>query len=148
LYHEKGLLQPAEIDRFTSYRYFGEHAVERARAIRYLRDMQFSLAEIKEILDSFADEGDLIPFLRKQKQVLSERITTLRRVAKSVDAIQRLEQSAARMSATATAVKEKELPDLFIACIRWRGSYSETGRYMGLLGRNVGRYVCGRPFNL
>ena len=50
LYHEKEILVPAEIDMFSSYRYYSQGDIEKAKSIKILKDYDFSLSEIKEIL--------------------------------------------------------------------------------------------------
>ena len=51
-YDEIGLLKPAEIDRFTDYRYYREDQLPTAGRIAALKDMGFSLADIVRILPS------------------------------------------------------------------------------------------------
>ena len=51
LYHEKEILLPAEVDKFTGYRYYDEANYENARSIKIMKDQEFTLAEIKEIID-------------------------------------------------------------------------------------------------
>lgn len=46
-YHEEGLLAPACVDPDTGYRYYDERQIDGARAIVYLRSLEFSLSEIK-----------------------------------------------------------------------------------------------------
>ncbi|HDL19393.1 MAG TPA: MerR family transcriptional regulator, partial [Bacteroidetes bacterium] len=50
LYHEKGLLVPAEVDTSSGYRFYDEKNYEVAKSIKILKEYEFSLAEIKEIL--------------------------------------------------------------------------------------------------
>ena len=60
LYHEKEILIPSEIDKFTQYRYYDKANYETALSIKILREFDFTLAEIKEILDECDDETNLI----------------------------------------------------------------------------------------
>ena len=48
-YDEIGLLKPAEIDRFTDYRYYREDQLPIAGRIAAMKDMGFSLADIVRI---------------------------------------------------------------------------------------------------
>jgi len=50
LYDELGLLPPARVDEDSGYRFYDPGQLERARRIAMLRQLQFSLAEIKAIL--------------------------------------------------------------------------------------------------
>ena len=70
LYHEKGLLFPAQIDAQTGYRHFNTRNVEQARSIRRLREMSFSLDEIKVVLESFEDESLLLDVLEKWNEMV------------------------------------------------------------------------------
>ena len=54
-YDEIGLLKPAEIDRFTDYRYYREDQLPVAGRIAALKDMGFSLADIVRILEVYDD---------------------------------------------------------------------------------------------
>lgn len=46
-YENEGLLTPVEVDRWTSYRYYDETSIVRLSEISYLKDLGFSLKEIK-----------------------------------------------------------------------------------------------------
>jgi DNA-binding transcriptional MerR regulator len=60
LYHEKGILVPTEVDPESGYRYYSEQDADTARSIKVLRDFDFSLAEIKELLDACDDESEAL----------------------------------------------------------------------------------------
>jgi DNA-binding transcriptional MerR regulator len=49
-YDDLDLLRPAEVDRFTGYRYYAAHQVEIGRAIARLRDLEVPLEEIRAVL--------------------------------------------------------------------------------------------------
>ena len=61
-YDEIGLLKPAEIDRFTDYRYYREDQLPKAGRIAALKDMGFSLADIVRILEVYDDREQLERF--------------------------------------------------------------------------------------
>lgn len=52
-YDEMGLLKPAQIDRFTDYRYYREDQLPIVCRITALKDMGFSLADIVKILEEY-----------------------------------------------------------------------------------------------
>ena len=58
-YDEIGLLKPAEIDRFTDYRYYSEAQLPTVCRITALRDMGFGLADICAILPIYDDRERL-----------------------------------------------------------------------------------------
>ena len=48
-YESEGLIAPIEVDRWTNYRYYDESSVVRLSEISYLKDLGFSLKEIKNL---------------------------------------------------------------------------------------------------
>jgi DNA-binding transcriptional MerR regulator len=49
-YHDMGLLEPADIDRNTGYRYYDASQVPLGQAIRRFRDLEMPLEQLKEVL--------------------------------------------------------------------------------------------------
>src|SRR5580698_10279894 len=49
-YHEVGLLEPAEVDRHTGYRYYSPEQVPTAQVIRRLRDLEMPVTDVKGVL--------------------------------------------------------------------------------------------------
>ncbi len=149
LYHEKGLLTPAMVDQWTNYRYFNDHNVERARAIAYLRDLEFPLADIQRLLCDFREDTEILPFLEKQKGVIQSRIRELSQAAASLDDIIRREREVITMQRQIEAeVQEKDISEQTIVSVRWKGKYSQTGKMIGQAARQAGRFIRGAPFNL
>ncbi len=148
LYHEKGLLPPAKIAA-SGYRYYDRASVDRARVIVQLRELDFPLAEIAEILASCDDETDVLAYLEKQRDVIEARLGRLKGIRQSLDTIIRNEREAQMAMRTSTfEVEEKMTEPMLIAGIRTRGSYSETGQLLSRLGRSIGRHIRGKPLNL
>jgi DNA-binding transcriptional MerR regulator len=74
-YDEIGLLKPAQVDRFTDYRYYREDQLPTAGRIAALKDMGFSLADIVKILEIYDDREKLDGFFsarRKELEALSQ----------------------------------------------------------------------------
>ena len=67
LYDERGILPPAVVSDDSGYRYYNAACVERARVIKQLRELDFSLAAIAEILATGKDEADILSFLERQR---------------------------------------------------------------------------------
>ena len=45
-------------------------------------------------------------------------------------------------------VGEKNLTDIQVAGLRWKGRYAETGKAFRQLGKLAGRHISGKPMNL
>ena len=56
-YDELGLLKPAQVDRFTDYRYYALEQLPRLNRILALKDLGLSLDQIKQLLDRTIDRG-------------------------------------------------------------------------------------------
>jgi len=148
-YHERGLLTPACVDPQTGYRYYGSHQVEKARIIRHLRDMDFSLEEISQILQDGDEQSDLLEHLERQKATLEGRLRRYRAVVASLDTFIRQEKEArATMQNASFDVQEKSLDNMLIAGVRMKGRYRECGQGFSQIGRKFGRYIAGTCFLL
>jgi DNA-binding transcriptional MerR regulator len=146
-YHEEGLLIPAFVDPVTGYRYYDQSHVETARAITYLRGLEFSLRDIKELLHHQADE-DLLGVLERQQLAIKERIRQLRKAALSIDQFIVEERQARSTAHAENNVKEKTLEPLLVAGIRMKGKYSDCGQAFARIGRSLGRFISGKPLLL
>jgi len=148
-YHERGLLVPAWVDPQTGYRYYDRPQADKARVIRQLRDMEFSLEEITEILQGGEDQADLLGFLERQKAILKGRLRRYRAVVVALDRFIRQENEARTTMPNASYdVQEKTLETLLIAGVRMRGRYSECGKGFSQIGKKFGRYIAGKCFLL
>jgi DNA-binding transcriptional MerR regulator/effector-binding domain-containing protein len=149
LYHENGLLVPSIVDRENGYRYYDFNNVERARTISLLREMMFSLEEIKRILTDSSDDADAVSFLEKHRDQLEAKIAQMKKVSSSIDKIIRNEKTAKDLFAkNMLSIEEKEIPSIQLAGIRIKGKYSDCGQAFSKLGRTMGRYISGKPLNL
>jgi effector-binding domain-containing protein len=119
--------------------------------IRALRELDFPLAEIRELLE--AEEGHdpdgIVPRLERQRERIAERREDLARIAASLDeVIAREREALAMVEQDGFEVEVKELAPLKVAGLRWKGSYADTGKYLGQVCRRFGRHTRGKPFNL
>ncbi len=72
LYDRLGLIRPAYVDRFTSYRYYGLEQLPRLHRLLALKDLGFSLEEIGRLLQEEVPVAELCGMLRlHQAPILS-----------------------------------------------------------------------------
>lgn len=148
LYHEQGFLIPSIVDRETSYRYYDFKDLERARIIARLRELMFSLDEIKEILSKCSDDHDTVAFLVRQQNELEARIKEYKRVTTSINTIIQKEREAAHVAQKIESPKEATVPRMLVASIKTIGRYEMSSANFSKLGREFGRYINGKPLNL
>jgi len=148
-YHEKQLLIPAVIDKKTGYRYYDHGSIEKAHIITFFRKMEFSISEIKEMLESYDDQADILGYLERHKQFIEDKMRKYKNIAVSLDNIISDEREALQtMQNSKFEVKEKTLEPMLIAAVRMKGKYSECGKGFSLIGKSLGRFICGKPFCL
>lgn len=82
-YDEIGLLKPATTDQNNGYRYYDKNNAERMFEIMFLRELDFSLSSIKDILSS-PDYNKKEAF-RKQKNLLTIKKQRLERLIEALD---------------------------------------------------------------
>ena len=150
-YHEKDLLAPAAVDQATGYRYYDDRNLEVARVIVALRDLEFPLDDIAQILADCAADDDLLAFLERQRNSLRERAARLGNALKQVDRLiqqHRQTREEETMAAKTFEIEEKELEPIWVAGLRMKGRYSDCGKGFAMLGRRLGRHIAGKPLCL
>lgn len=73
-YDEMGLLKPAQIDRFTEYRYYSLDQLPRLNRILAFKDLGFSLQEIARLLDENISTEQLRGMLRLKQSEAQQRV--------------------------------------------------------------------------
>lgn len=81
-YDQIGLLQPAAVGD-NGYRYYDDEAIFRLQQILFYRELDFSLEQIKDIMES--PDFDLLTALEGHKRALLERIEGTKRLINTVD---------------------------------------------------------------
>jgi DNA-binding transcriptional MerR regulator len=112
-YHEEELLAPTSVDEQSGYRYYAPALAERARAIARLRDLEVSLADIREILGGEPDEADLVAFLERHRRAIEKKLHHYRGIGKALDQLISQEREARRiMNQSNFEVQEKTVGPL------------------------------------
>lgn len=150
LYEAEGILVPERVDPVTGYRNYGEASWRRAEIVKALREFGFSHRELREIVLSCSDDGDLARFFEKR---LREVESDLARLSSSRDKLRLALQTGAARSEEGfvkrdTEIREKVLGAFTLCSIRYRGRYGEIGERFSELFRKAGRYAGGAPLAL
>ncbi len=153
-YHEQGVLEPTHVDVQTGYRYYAANKIETARIITQLRKLDFPLGDIVDILrcreeEEEGEDGDILAYFERHLQSMQEKVRHYREIDRTLQQIiaeQREAQVA--MKTTSYEVEEKAIDSMLIAAVRIKGRYSDCGQGFSRIGRQFGRYLCGKPFLL
>ncbi|MDQ8187176.1 MerR family transcriptional regulator [Pelagicoccus sp. SDUM812002] len=148
LYHEKGVLVPDFVDPESGYRYYSQEQVGEARVVANLKELGFSLSEIKEVLDSCEEDDDLLDRLQEKRRDLEKRVKRFQDSIADIELVVSGQFAESGFAGSGESVVEKTVPDMLVAGHRIRGHYSEAGQGFRILGRRAGRVLTGKPMCL
>ncbi|MBL8155101.1 MAG: MerR family transcriptional regulator [Anaerolineae bacterium] len=153
-YDEIGLLTPAEVDRFTGYRYYSADQLARLNRILTFKDLGLSLEQIARLLDEALTAEQIRGMLRlRQAEIAQEVNEAQARLARLETRIRQIEQEGLM---SATQVTYKTVEPLTILSIREVVPSVEQmgprisaafGRLYGFIGQAQAR-VAGAPMVL
>jgi DNA-binding transcriptional MerR regulator len=132
-YHDLGLLEPADIDRDTGYRYYDTSQVPLGQAIRRFRDLEMPLEQLKEVLhtpDVSARNKLIIAHLEHMESALQQTqqtVASLRALLEQPHAPIDVEYRA--VGAT-TAIAISELVNVSDIVTWWSAAFDELHRVL------------------
>ena len=145
-YDEIGLLKPSRIDSESNYRYYSDDQIEKADIIEKLKRFEFPLNEITEIINSYSDDSDIQKHLKQRADNIKLSLKKYKQMNEDIETAIRLhEEDTMNIEENITI---KTVVDLPIIHIRYKGKYSDIGKYFGKLFRVAGRHIAGKPFAL
>jgi len=145
-YHARGILVPTHVDPKTGYRYYGGACVERAAVIKALRELEFSLDEVAEILASCDDDADALDYLERRQAEIAARLAHLESIHGALDRVIRSQRDARTiMQTNSYDIETKTLTPTLVAGLRMRGRYDQSGEGFKRLGRALGFAIAGKP---
>lgn len=143
-YHEWGILLPSRIDIDSNYRYYDESLLKKALLIKELKKLEFSLNEIKNIVESELDEAAFKTMLYAKRKEIQAKINHYEQIEAMIDAL--TGSSKYVQSNDENPVLIKQIPDIFAASIRFKGRYEEIGDKIKILCRYCGHVMSGNFF--
>lgn len=144
-YDEEGLLIPS-CRGPNGYRLYDEADFARAERIALLRELDFSIAEIREILTHCESAGDLSYYLQEKQGMIARQIERERKRMEQIGLyLHPVKQEAVEMK---YEIAGKELPPQTMLSVRFQGKYPDVGRYIGGLYREAKGKAAGPPFCL
>lgn len=137
-YGKIGLLKPAEVDRFTGYRYYRLEQIDTMNYIQRLKRYGFSLDEIQGIL-AVTDNNELKNKLRQQKEKLKRQQQETAVVLNELQAhISVFERTGDIMTYQKSyTIEVKDSPVMNALAVRTVMGVDEFGKYYGTLFERV-----------
>ncbi len=128
-YDEVGLLKPAQIDRFTGYRFYSVEQIPMLHQIIFLRDSGFQVSEIAEIRNQ-QDKDFMIRQLRKKQDeiqsILNEERQKIIRIEAAIYELQEGQKPMhydvilKRIPSYSVLSLRKNIPDYFSEGLLWK----------------------------
>jgi len=146
LYHEKGILIPGSVNLRSKYRYYGSKDVERALIICRLRELGFSLQEIRVIVGGSQDDTQIAAHVQKKLVEIGLAIRKYKSIQANLELF--LDSIMEEKMIYKTDIESEKIPEILVCGIRFRGKYSEVGAKFAALFRTAGRRALGKPFSL
>jgi DNA-binding transcriptional MerR regulator len=138
-YDDLGLLAPASVDRFTSYRYYTADQLPRLNRILALKDLGLSLEEIRRLLAEGPPAAELRGMLRiKQAEVDAEVCEPVDAPLDAVGHVKVYDLTACSVAATVHHGSHDGLNGAYGALMSWIGAngYRITGANREIYLRN------------
>lgn len=142
-YHDLGLLLPCAVDEDTGYRYYNDSGYEKAMRIHRLKALDFSLAEIKEILDHVESDEDFSYYYLEKSQALERQINQIKRIQKKLDRM--IQQKEVTQMSNIYDITEKMTERMLVASYRYVGRYEDMGTHFSHVFKVVGKHGSGKP---
>jgi DNA-binding transcriptional MerR regulator len=144
-YDEQGLLKPSQRSD-NNYRFYSEKDFEKAQLITLLKNLDFTIAEIKDTLNNCDSKEDLHYYLSEKKEFIINNMRKEYALIRELD--RHLNVIIKEDNNLDYTIEIKKLEPVNVASIRFKGSYKDVGKYIGAIYKAVKGKAGGTPFNL
>lgn len=145
-YDEENILSPSYRDDQNGYRYYDEHDYERALMIKMLRDMTFSIAEIKEIMGNVEERKDLAVYLQEKQSMIEQQMQKERQILKNLSDYVNQIMHEEETTETAPSIEIISIEEQLVASIRSISHYGDTGVAIAKICKEAKANIHGVPF--
>ena len=151
-YDEVGMLIPSARSD-NDYRLYDRSDYEKAQLIVLLKELGFSISEMKDMLTTCESRQDISFYLAEKKSFIKDRIQKEKMLIKEIEKhlLQKEKEDNVLNLAHRTKMYEieiKEIPSMTVASIRFKGKYSDVGKHIGKIYQVVKEKANGAPLNL
>ena len=143
-YDEEGILIPSSYSD-SGYRLYNQENFDQAKKIVLLKELDFSIKEIKDVLANLYTNEDLHFYLKEKQLKIKASIKKQKEVIRKIDTylLPTTNLGGNYMSYT---IQTKEILEVTVAAIRFIGEYQTMGNPMAKLYKYLKSNVAGAPF--
>jgi len=145
-YDEIGILNPSFVLE-NGYRYYDDKDFNRAMQIKLLKELGFTINEIKDVLANITNEDDLQDYLIEKKKNIQKQIRNEKQLIKTIDTYLKpsLNQGGKKMNYEISIV---DIDEQLVASMSYVGPYENCSQCFPKLFKAAKNKVMGQPFNL
>lgn len=144
-YDEQDILKPSARGD-NAYRLYTQQDFARARLVAFLRGLDFSIAEVREVLAHGDSEEDLHYYLAEKKSRIAGNVQREMRLMEEIELYLHPEE---RQEQQLTyAMQQKDIPGMAVAMLSFEGTFADIGAHTGTLFKEVKGAAAGPPFCL
>lgn len=143
-YDGENILTPSYRNEENSYRYYDEKDFKKAQLIMLLRDFNFSISEIKDVLANCDDPEDLSYYMEEKKNMIESKIIEEKELIHKINLYikpKNMEDISMNYN-----IEVKTIAPITVASVRYKGKYSDVGKYIGKIYKAVKNNGSGPPF--
>lgn len=142
-YDEEGILKPSYRAE-NGYRFYQEEDVKKAEKIILLKELQFSISEMKDILEN---ESQIQYYMKEKREKMMDSIKKEREKVRKLDAYLKNIPEEKKAIKQCYEVIIKEYPPITALTYRFQGAYDEVGKYVRALYKDAKSFAVGNWFN-
>ncbi|GAA0182841.1 MerR family transcriptional regulator [Clostridium sediminicola] len=144
-YDEQGMLNPSYRNKENGYRFYDEKDFKKAQLILLLRSLEFSIAEIKDVFSNYENPSDLSYFLEEKKKIIRDKIREEKALLEKIDFF--IKPNGMEEGYMDYKIGVKTIESETVASIRYKGKYSDVGKYISKIYKAIKGKSEGYPFN-
>lgn len=144
-YDEENILTPSYRNEENGYRYYDENDFKKAELILLLRSLEFSIAEIKDLLINYENFSDLSYFLEEKKKIIENNMEKEKLLLKKLDLY--IKPNQLEGYCMNYKIELKNIEPVTVAAIRFKGQYKDVGKYISKIYKELKGKAEGAPFS-
>ncbi|MGW8813424.1 MerR family transcriptional regulator [Gordonia terrae] len=129
-YHRVGLLEPAQVDSVTQYRYYTPEQIENARVIQHLRSLDMPVEEVSRALTA--------PSAAAKYEIIADHLRRMeKRLAETQSAVESLRRLLTTSEHTPTQIERRVLPETSVLIVRDTIDLDDLGAWFTQANRDL-----------
>lgn len=144
-YDKEKILIPSKRDSESSYRYYDENNFKTAQKVKMLRDLDFTINEIKDVISICEDDFDLSCILEEKKKQIKKNINDQKTLLNKINTF--ITPKLGKKNPMDYKIGFKTIPSTIVTSIRHKSQYNDCSQYINKLFKYGNKHAIGSPFN-